>query len=263
MKKNTLNSVLILLLLSMTMACKTKKNIVGKPAVTAVTPAVNDKRAENLKLLKSKDLEYKTLSMKAKAKLTIGNNENNVNMTIRISKDEKIWISITAIAGIEVARALITPDSLLVINQFQSVALKKPFSYVHRFANKQVSFKMLQSILTGNTIPEFLNENARLDLDPAGFSVKGENGDLAFNLLFNTLVKPSVTMLNDVKAGQALKVEYADYQQIENALYPAVVKVNSVSGKNKIDIAFDFSKIERNVELKFPFSVPKRFETIN
>jgi len=263
MKRNILNSTLLLLVLSMAMACKTKKVIIGNPAVAAEKPAVNDKKSENLKLLKSKDVVYTTLSLKSKAKLNINGNDNSVNMAIRIKKDEKIWISITAIAGIEVARALITPDSLLVINRLQSVVLKKPFSYVRKFANKQVSFTMLQSILTGNTIADFTNEQATLDLEATGFSIKGEQGDLAFNLLFNTLLKPSVTELNNVTTGQALKVEYADYQLVEAVLFPSVVKVNSVSGKDKISIAFDFSKIERNVQLDFPFTVPKRFETIN
>jgi len=30
-----------------------------------------------------------------------------------------------------------------------------------------------------------------------------------------------------------------------------------------VDITFDFSKIESNVTLDFPFTVPKRFEVLN
>jgi len=264
MRKNILNSLLILMLISVTIACKSRKAIVANPPVASETAPVNlNKKAENLSLLRSKDITYNTLSLKGKTSLNIDGNENNVNMTIRIKKDEKIWISITAIAGIEVARALITPDSLLILNRLQSRAVLKPFSYIYNFAGKQVNFNMLQSILSGNTVSDFTNEQADLVLDQDMFALSGDKGNLAFKVLFNALLKTAEINLNDARAGQALKVVYPGYQQLEGYTFPTSVKINSFSGRKKIDITFDFSKTERNVQLDFPFTVPKRFETIN
>jgi len=264
MRKNTLNSLLILSLLFIAAGCKTKKTIVKAPPV-AVTPApvANNKKLENLKLLKSKDLPFNTLSLKGKVNLEIDGKENGVSVNIRVKKDEMIWISMTAIAGIEVARALITPDSLIVRNNLQSVAIKKPFSYIYKFTSKQVTFKMLQSVLSGNTIDDLMNETSVLDLNAGVFTLSGSRADLGYRVLFNTLMKTTELNLNDVKAGQALKVVYSDYQDVTGALFPSVTRINSVSGKKKTNIAFDFSKIDRNVPLDFPFTVPKRFELIN
>lgn len=263
MRRNTLNSLLILVLVTVTVSCKTKKILVKTPPKETTVPVAVNKTAENLSLLKGKDFSYTTISLKAKADLNIDGNENGVNMNIRIKKDEKIWVSITAFAGIEVARALITPDSLQVLSRLQATALKKPFSYIYQFTNRQITFKMLQSVLTGNTIDEFMNEPADLTLNSGLFNLKGEKATLAYTLLFNTLLKPSELNLNDVKAGKALKVEYANYQDVDAIRFPSVLKMNSMSGKKKISIVFDFSKIERNVQLDFPFTVPKRFEIIN
>lgn len=263
MKRSTLrNSLLVLLLLSTVLACKTKKTIVKTPDV-AVVPETNRKKAENLVLLKGKDIPFNTVSMKGKVSLDMNGNVNNVNITIRIQKDQKIWASITAIAGIEVARALITPDSVLLRNNLQSLAVKKPFSYLNSFTNKQVTFKMLQSILTGNTIAEFTNDQAELTANAGVFTASGAQGELAFRVLFNTLLKTGELNMNEVKAAKALKVVYSDYQQVTDALFPSVIKINSVSGTKKTNLAFDFSKIERNVQLDYPFTLPKRFEIIN
>lgn len=263
MRKSTLrNSLLILLLLSTAMACKTKKAIVKTPDVPVV-PVANRKKAENLVLLKAKDIPFNTLSMKGKVSLDMNGNVNNVNITIRIQKDQKIWASITAIAGIEVARALITPDSVLLRNNLQSLAVKKPFSYLNSFTNKQVTFKMLQAILTGNTIAEFTNDQAELNSNGGVFTASGTQGELAFRVLFNTLMKTGELNMNEVRAAKALKVVYSDYQQVTDALFPSVIKINSLSGIKKTNLAFDFSKIERNVQLDYPFTLPKRFEIIN
>ena len=80
-----------------------------------------------------------------------------------MERGRRIWVSITALAGIEIARALITPDSIKVRNNFQNVYLKQPFSYIHKFTSKKVSFDWLESILSGNTITDFLNDQAEID----------------------------------------------------------------------------------------------------
>lgn len=263
MKKNTLNSLLVIVLLFLTASCKTKKNVVNNPSKVIDEKVATNKTSENLRLLKSKDFSYSTLSLKAKADLSIDGNEMGVSMNVRMKKDEVIWISITAIAGLEVARAMITPDSLLVLSRLEGTALKKPFSYIYNFANRQINFRMLQSVLTGNTITEFMAEPASLTQEEGAFTLKGEKINLAYTILFNNLLKPALVHLNDVKAGQALKVDYANYQLVDAVLFPSTVKVNSMSGKRKVNIVFDFSKIERNLPLDFPYTVPKRFEIIN
>jgi hypothetical protein len=263
MRRNILNSLLVLSLLLIAAGCRSKKTIVKAPPVAVVPAPVNDKKMENLKMLKSKDLPYTTLSLKGKVNLEIDGKENGVSVNIRMKKNEMIWISMTAIAGIEVARALITPDSLIVRNNLQSVAIKKPFSYIYKFTSKQVTFKMLQSVLSGNTIDELMDESSVLDLNTGVFTLSGSKANLGYRVLFNTLLKTAELNLNDVKAGQALKVVYSDYQDVTGALFPSVTKINSLSGIKKTSIAFDFSKIERNVAIDFPFTVPKRFEIIN
>jgi len=244
--------------------CKTKKAIVAIPKATE--KPINEaeaKKSEQLKLLSGKDLSFNTLSLKAKANLDINGNSNNVTMNIRMQRNEKIWVSITAIAGIEVARALITPDSIKVRNNLQGVYLKKPFSYAYKFTNKQVDFKLLQAIFSGNTIAAFMKETSELKQENGTWVLSGQQQDLAYRMLFNTLMKVSEDNLNDVQTGQALKVQYGEYQQVNNALFPSSVKINSIAGKQKISIDLDFSKIESNVPLEFPFTVPAKYEVIN
>lgn len=263
MKRNILNSLLVILLLTTVTACKTKKAIVNVPPTVTEKPPVDNKKIENLHLLTAKDVPFNTLSMKGKVSLDMDGNVNNLKMNIRIKRDEKIWVSITAIAGIEVARALITPDSVLVRNNLQSLATKKPFSYLQNFTSKQVTFKMLQSLLSGNTIIDFMNDKSALGLSGGTFALTGNKADLNYRILFNTLLKTAEITMNDVKAGQALKVVYSDYQKLSDVLIPSAMKINSMSGKKKTNIAFDFSTIERNVVLDYPFTLPNRFEIIN
>jgi hypothetical protein len=263
MNKNILNSFLMVTVIALVMGCKTKKAIVALPKQTDSAPVAGTKKSENIKMLRANDLPFNTLSLKAKANLNFNGNSNNVSMNIRMQKNEKIWVSITAIAGIEVARALITPDSIKVRNNFQSVYLKKPFSYVYRYTNNQVDFQLLQAIFSGNTIAAFMKDDTTLEQKDGVWVLNGQQQDLAYRVLFNTLLKVGEDNLNDVKTGRALKVEYGEYQKVNEALFPSGMKINSIAGKQKISIDLDFSKIESNVPLEFPFSVPAKYEVIN
>lgn len=254
--------IYMVLVMGALLGCKVRKAVVVVPPTDAAK-VMSSKKAENLALLKKNDLAFNTLALKGKAALDINGNTNNVSMNIRMKKDEMIWISVTAIAGIEVARVLITPDSLKVRNNFQNVYLKKPFSYVHTFTNKQVNFKLLQSIFSGNTIDDFMTEESELEQKDGVWVLKGQQQDLAYRVLFNTLMKVQENNLNDVRSGKALKVVYGDYQKVADELFPSSMQISSMAGAKNVGLKLDFSKIERNLPLDFPFSVPGKYEVIN
>jgi hypothetical protein len=262
MKRNISNSLALVVIVLFAFGCKPKRIIITTPPVSQEKVEV-DKKPENLTLLKSKDLPFNTLALRGKANLNINGDESNVTMIIRMQKDKKIWVSITAIAGIEVARAVITPDSLLLLDRLHKTYVKKPFNYIYQYANKQVNFGLLQAVFSGNTTPDFMNVNSELVQEGGVWVLSGTNGDLAYRSLFNTLLKVSETTLNDAKAAQAFKVTYGKYTPVNNALFPSSLKINTISGAKKINVEIEFTKIESNTVVEFPFTVPKNFERIN
>ena len=264
MKRNIINSLILASCAVLAVSCRPKKVIVQTPAVSTEKVEVGvDKKPENLALLKSKDLPFNTLSLRGKASLDVNGDVNNVTMNIRIEKDKKIWVSVTGLAGIEGVRAVITPDSLLLRNNLQKTFTKKPFSYIYGFTNKQVNFAMLQAVLSGNSINDFMVEKSDLVQENGVWVLSGNAQDLAYRILFNTLLKPAEVNLNDAKNAQSFKVVYGDYTAVNNSLFPSSLKINSMAGTKKINISIDFVKIESNVAVEFPFSVPKSFELVN
>lgn len=263
MKRNILNSLLILSTVTFFAACKPKKEIVVAPPTTTTVPKTDNSKAETLTLLNSKQLKFNTLSLRAKASLDISGDANDVTMNFRMKDKEVIWVSVTALGGMaEVARALITPDSIKIQNKLKSEYLKKPFSYVYNFTNKQVNFNTLQAILTGNAMGEFLTDKSVLKQESGAWVVSGSKESLDYRLLFNTLFKVAETNLNDSKNGQALKVNYSDYQKLNDFLFPGGLKINTLSGTKKINIDLQYVKIDGNVPVEFPFTVPKRYTIV-
>lgn len=262
MKRSILNSAFLLGAVIFVSACKPKKEIVVAPPTKTETKTDNSK-AEALTLLNSKQLKFNTLSLKAKATLDIAGDVNDVTMNFRMKDKEAIWVSITALGGAyEPARALITPDSIKIMNRAKSEYLKKPFSYIYNFTNKQVNFNTLQAILTGNAMGEFLTAESDVKQENGVWVVSGSKSELDYKLLFNTLFKVSETNLNDAKNGQALKVTYTDYQKLNESLFPSALQIKTLSKAKRINIDLQFVKIDGNVPVDFPFNVPKRFTVV-
>jgi len=264
MKRNILNKIAFVCLLIIAAGCSSKKLVVVKRPVadTAAIAKANDINSK-LAAIRSKQVTFNTFSGKAKAKLDVNGNDNDVTLNIRINRDQKIWISITAIAGIEVARAQITPDSLIVVNRLQSVYLKKPFSYIYSYASKQVNFQTIQSLLVGNAIGELLNENATFLPEGNNTAITGNLQGLIYKLLLGADLKVTQTNLSNTAAHQTLQVANNVFIQANNRVIPSQVDILSTAGNNKIQANLRYTKAEFDLPLEYPFSIPKSYEAAN
>ncbi|HEY0245116.1 MAG TPA: DUF4292 domain-containing protein [Mucilaginibacter sp.] len=253
MKKNILNKLAIISCLLVMVGCAAKKQLV-KPNVT---PAATVKPVSKMDAIAAHQLNFATLSAKASTKLNIDGNSNDVTLNIRINHDRQIWVSITAILGIEVARAMITPDSLLVINKLQGVYIKKPFSYIYKYTNKQINYKTLESILVGNVMPEILKDNSASF--PVDNQVSGNLQDLFYKLMLNPDLKVTQLNLDNQNQGQSLQVNTNGFTAVDNRIVPSQIDIQSASQNKKIQVNLHYTKVDLDQQLQYPFSIPERY----
>lgn len=263
MRKNILINTLGVIILITVISCASKKKLpvpVQDNTVKEVPPA--NTRAETIHAINASQLVFETFSVRAKTDLTIDNNKNDVTMHIRIKGDQAIWVSITALAGLEVARILITPDSIKIINRIENSYTKKPFSYVHEFTNKQINFKTLQSLFTGNAISELVTEKADIISAPV-LQLSGSLDSLAYSVFFTDRKKVSQVRLSDAGASRELKVNYGDFGVISGKEVPQMISIRSQAAKKQIAVDLKYNKISINTPADMPFNVSKRFTVKN
>ena len=245
-------------------SCKAKKQlIVNRAAPDSTVAKPVDNKALKLNVIRSAQANFNTFSGKAHAKLDIGGNSNDVTLNIRIKRGQKIWVSVTAIAGIEVARALITPDSIMLINRLQSLYVRKPFSYIYKFTGEQVNYQTLESLLLGNAIPELLNEGADFQVNNGNTILTGNLQNLVYKLLLGPDMKVTQTNLDNQNAGQTLQVNNSVFIQSANRVVPSQIDMASVVKNKKIQINLHYIKIDFDQPLEYPFTIPSRYEPAN
>lgn len=245
-------------MLSVFVGCKAKKRTPAK----SIEP-VKSSAAAKLTAINKAALSYSTLAIRARADLKLNGNSNDVTMNIRVRSGEAIWVSVTAIAGLEVARALITPDSIKLMNKLESTYTRKPFSYIHEFANEQIKFATLEAILTGNPIKEVVTERSDLSIQGDMTVLSGVLKSLSYNVHINGMNKVVRTVLKDEGAAQDLAIDYNDFISVQGQPLPHQVDIRSQAARKNVVINLKYSRAELNQPLDMPFSVPRRYTVKN
>lgn len=267
--------LLMLLLFGLgAISCRSTKKIttaISKKDTIAVktdSETVEDLRADSVKYIRqlynhiqSGIVDCKTFSAKLHVHYEGSDGKDyEFNAFIRLQKDKMIWISINALLGIEAFRAVITPDSVKVLNKLEKVYQLRSVSYLQEISHLPFNFDILQSILLGN--PIYLDSNIifyRKDLQGVSMLSIGRVFRNYITLNNDLTIKHSI--LDDVDPMQARScdITYGQYEKVDTVYFSSYRKI-TVAEKGRLDIEFSFSKYSFNENLNFPFSVPKNYK---
>jgi len=215
--------------------------------------------------IQSRQTTFNTFSGKAKSRLDVDGSANDVTLNVRIQRDKKIWVSVvaTVVFNIEVARAVITPDSIIIINKLQGVYLKKPFSYIYQYAGNQVTFQSVQALLVGNAIPELLNDKTYFAIEDANTIASGSLQDLMYRMVIGADFKVSQTSVENHPAQLSMQVSNSAFIQADGRAMPSQIDIVSSAGSKKINASLHYINAEFDKPVDMTFSIPERYTPAN
>jgi len=217
---------------------------------------------ETVGKLRSNQIDYTTFSAKVNVDYQgTDGKKYDVNANIRMYKDSVIWISITAVFGIEGLRAYITKDSVKLINKQDKVVTLRSVAYLQEITALPLSLRSLQDILIGN--PVFLDSNIISFSRNANTISLLSTGEFFKNLLtLNADNRIDNSKLDDLdsKRSRTCNLSYTDYENKKGHPFSTKRRI-TVSEKTNLDIKLDFKSYDFNETLTFPFSVPKNYKS--
>jgi hypothetical protein len=257
--KSTFIKMLFVSIFIIFSACKVKKHLVVNQIKKHDTVLVVNSKIPQIQ---SAQNQFDTFIGKAHAKLKMDNDNYDVTFNIKIKSNEKIWISVTAIAGIEAARILITPDSIWIINRLQGVYFKKPFSYLQTIAGNDINFKAISSVLIGNAIGELLNEKAAVATRGDTTLLTGSLNSVDYSFQANKNLMALQTVLTNLNKGQELQITNSGQFQVGDKSIPAQIDIKALTSIKKIQLGLHYLKADFNQPLEFPFSIPESYHEV-
>ena len=172
-----------------------------------------------------------------------------------------MWISINAALGIEAFRAIITPDSVKILNKLDKVLMLRSVEYLQEVSHVPFTFAEIQNIIIGNpvyvdsNIVAYNKEEKHISLISIGQVFKQM---LTVSSVDYTLENSKLDDV-DVNRARTCLVIYGDYEKKDNIRFSTFRKI-TVSEKSKLDIEMKYKQYDFNEELNFPFSIPKNYK---
>ncbi len=240
-------------------SCKVKKQLIISQTKKPDTIVVINNIISQIQLAQN---QFDTFTGKAHAKLQMGNDNYDVTFNIKIKSNQKVWISITALAGIEAARILITPDSIWLINRLQGVYFKKTFSYLQTIAGNDINFKAISSVLIGNAIKELLNEKAAVATRGDTTLLTGSLNSIDYSFQANKKLMALQTVLTNLNKGQELQITNSGQFQVGDKSIPAQIDIRALTSTKKIQLGLHYLKADFNQQLEFPFTIPESYQEV-
>lgn len=269
--------LMTVILLAAVAGCKTRQKATPVPPPSATAkPMENESVQDLLTSLDSASFKPEWVNAKASVTTIDDGNETSFNISMRARKDSVIWISISPLLGIEVARVLITPDTVKFLDRLHGKYQANTFETINKLLQLKVNFEIVQSLLYGNFFSYKKNENRfnSVYLEDKYYILSSLNKhklkrsleekdpnkpviqDVYVNHVYFRVLKMSV---EDQKIGKSLETEYDDFRITDGGQFP-FKSVTKISAEKNFEIHIEYGKISTGEPQEFPFNVPNNYE---
>ena len=278
-------SLSIVSILTFIPSCKTKKHTQQTVAQTQTDDTTGRchllfKTAKFLsKRIKESELNYNWLSSKADVEVNIDGEEHNLDIRVKTRKDSAIWISIQAVGLIDIAKLLITRDSVKMVVYVKKQYFTGDFNYINQLLNADLDFDIIQAALIGNSA-DFDDDDSKMkpviDRENCQYLLSTErkrklrrittrHDSLKRSLQTMRLNPENYKIMNnnfeDATTNRSFHAKYDKFLTSDSVFAPHNVNIE-IRAEKKINLKISYVRIEINQPQRLTLNIPKSYDPI-
>ena len=252
-------------------SCKSTRKVIKEPLKEYGSDYLLNKMKEN-------EFNFDWFSAKFAVDLIIDQKKNSLTGQLRMRKDSVIWITFSAALGIEMARIMISTDSVKFINRLNKTFFIGDYQVVNKFLDSNVDYDVLQSILLGNDLTYYDSTKFRATYDSKEYHlvtvdrrklkkyVKTQQ-DAERVFIQNIFLDPQSFKVTQMKIkeikkeNKKLEATYSDFKAVNDQLFPYHITYD-LDAEKPVQIDLDYSRIELDKPLLFPFNIAPKYTRI-
>lgn len=205
----------------------------------------------------------------------LSGNSMNFRGALRMKKDSIVWISVTPsfTPGLEVARLVVTPDSLLLINRMQREYCLESFSSLEQITGVNISFSAFQKLFTG-TLPKIqARDNWELAPMEHAYIIREKphfhSSELIekglrqeYHLLPGTFMLARLFLEQTTPVHRTLTINYSEFDTSDGYPYPQNIE-GTLSGSNPMRFEIKYRGATYDGSETFPVRINPGYEKVN
>lgn len=215
-----------------------------------------------------REFDFEYLSAKARFNFTDSVNEVKATANFRFRKDSLIWFSFASGVGIEGARGVVTPDTVIIIDRVNKEYMTYDFNSFSQRFGYPIDFRMLQNLILGNLLKERESDDEVVRREEQFDLMQKREQLLIKSAVSRTTQKIEDVFISEKDSQNQMKIKYDRFGLVGEHAFPYLTTVDllieSKDGKLKASHAeVEYSKVdEEDDKLKFPFKIPSRYTLI-
>ena len=181
-----------------------------------------------------------------------------IPLSFRMKKGEIIWLS----APLGIAKALITKEKVQFYNKLDNTYFEGDYSISEKYLGVRLGFEALENLLLGQLLFRDRHTTFTLEEERYKGALRKDGLDLSFFL--NTAFRmDSLLIVQEGKTQQERSLSAAyTYQTVEGQLFPLSLLLQGSQGGEQVQLNLQLSNLQRNVSVKFPYTVPAGFQPL-
>ncbi len=234
------------------------------------TKAVTGSNVKKLKAEKiianhyNRAFNFKTLNAKLKVRYEDDEQSFSPNVSLRMEKDKKIWIS-AKLLGITVAKVLITPEKVSYYEKANNTYFDGNFEVLSAWLGTELDFQKVQQLLLGQTLFNLREDKYLSSVENQKYQLRPKKELELFERLF--LINPdsfkmASQQLKQPVENRNLTIGYTAYQKVGNQDFPKEIYIEASEAKQKTSIKIDYRTVDYNASVSFPFKIPSGYEQV-
>lgn len=240
--------------------------------------------------------DYKNLDIsKISCQYETPDNKTSFRASLKWEQDQYVYLMLSKM-NIPVARVLLQPDSVKMINYLEKNYFLEDYSFLQKFISADIDFDVVQSIISNNVFSyredskdndfkEFVSytdsgmyvlqslKNRKLvKIQQKGKDDKidrylkklGEEDFLVQYLHIDPQTfKVRKIILDDQFSSRKVQVDFDEFVPVENQLYPGIINVHFKSPENDLKMSLRLSKISNEKNSDLNFNIPEKYKRVN
>lgn len=238
--------------------------------ILIITSCSTTKETSKLKMLSANHIireiednnfEFDSFEAKFDVKMK-GDNKLGLKGQLRMQNDSLIWFSLSLKLGIEMARVMITEDSLKFINRSNKTYIAENLDYVNKILPIEASIKLLQDILVGNSNQIDRKDNYTVTIENNSYKLMSNKNSVLRSDIWVTpktfrISQYDIRLFDDNRNN--IQLQYDNFQKIDGKSLPTEIRFKLNSGDD-INLEIKYSEIKVGEKPSFPFNITKKYE---
>lgn len=206
-------------------------------------------------------LKFNTIRGKLKVKFNDGKTEESFTLSLRMKKDEAIWLSAT----LSLVKVYITPEKVSFYNKLDNTYFDGDFALLSNFLGTELNFEKVQNLLIGTALYDLKKEKYRTEIKDKTYELTPKRDFALFKRLFQIdpfHFKVKEQRLVQTAEQRLLSIKYPEYQKISDQVFPKNLAIKAEEAQKTTTIDVEYRKISFDEKVRFPFKIPSGYKEI-